>query len=177
MRIVINDSSALIDLAKVRLIESLLRLPYEFVIPDVIYTDELLRLKHYRREELLDLGFVIGALDGPRAKMAFDYSRRYSAPSLNDCFALVHAETHDNAILLTGDGNLRKVAQNHAIEVHGILWACDLMEHHQTATATELYVALRAWHQDSLVRLPQGELQQRIKRLAVKTGKTVQRAT
>lgn len=42
MRIIINDSSALIDLAKTWLLESLLRLPYRFVIPDVLYADELI---------------------------------------------------------------------------------------------------------------------------------------
>lgn len=60
MRIIINDSSALIDLAKTRLLECLLQLPYRFVIPDVLYADELITLRHYRREELLDMGFVRG---------------------------------------------------------------------------------------------------------------------
>ena len=39
MRIIINDSSALIDLAKTRLLENLLQLPYRFVIPDGLYID------------------------------------------------------------------------------------------------------------------------------------------
>lgn len=42
MRVVISDSSVLIDLAKAKLIESTLALPYEFVIPDVIFADELI---------------------------------------------------------------------------------------------------------------------------------------
>lgn len=50
MRIIINDSSALIDLAKTRLLENLLQLPYRFVIPDVLYTDELITLRHYQAQ-------------------------------------------------------------------------------------------------------------------------------
>ena len=42
----ISDSSVLIDLAKAKLIESTLALPYEFVIPDVIFADELIDPHH-----------------------------------------------------------------------------------------------------------------------------------
>ena len=99
MRIIINDSSALIDLAKTRLLENLLRLPYRFVIPDVLYADELITLHHYRREQLLDIGFVLGELDGPQVGKASEYNHRYPALSLNDCFALVRGrhETEFNA--------------------------------------------------------------------------------
>lgn len=60
MRIVINDSSALIDLAKTRLLENLLRLPCRFVIPDVLYADELITLHHYRREQLVPGDVISG---------------------------------------------------------------------------------------------------------------------
>jgi hypothetical protein len=93
MRIIINDSSALIDLVKTRLLEHLPRLPYRFVIPDVLYADELITLHHYRREQLLDIGFVLSELDGPQVGKASAYSQQYPALSLNDCFALVMAET------------------------------------------------------------------------------------
>ncbi|HPE71682.1 MAG TPA: hypothetical protein PK018_05845 [Candidatus Competibacter sp.] len=53
MQIIINDSSALIDLAKTRLLENLLQLPYRFVIPDVLYADELITLRYYHREQLV----------------------------------------------------------------------------------------------------------------------------
>lgn len=73
MRIIINDSSALIDLAKTRLLENLLQLPYRFVIPDVLYADELITLHHYRREQLLDIGFELGTLDGLQVGKAGEY--------------------------------------------------------------------------------------------------------
>lgn len=62
MRIIINDSSALIDLAKTRLLECLLRLPYRFVIPDVLYADELITLHHYRRNRSYNRIWCTGGL-------------------------------------------------------------------------------------------------------------------
>ena len=52
MRIIINDSSALIDLAKTRLLENLLQLPCRFIIPDGLYADELITLQNYHRDDL-----------------------------------------------------------------------------------------------------------------------------
>ena len=73
MRVVISDSSVLIDLAKARLIENTLALPYEFVIPDVIFADELIDLRHYKKEQLLELGFKIGSLKGEEVETVFEY--------------------------------------------------------------------------------------------------------
>lgn len=43
MRIIVSDSSCLIDLRKADLLEAFLKLPYELVVPDVLLEDELLR--------------------------------------------------------------------------------------------------------------------------------------
>lgn len=171
MRIIINDSSALIDLAKTRLLENLLRLPYRFVIPDVLYADELITLHHYRREQLLDIGFVLGELDGPQVGKASEYSHRYPALSLNDCFALVMAETTLDAVLLTGDQQLRRVAEQHRVETHGILWILDQAYEQGAVEAAALHAALLMLANDPLTRLPGKELQRRIQDLATKIGK------
>lgn len=171
MRIIINDSSALIDLAKTRLLECLLRLPYRFVIPDVLYADELITLHHYRREQLLDIGFTLGTLDGPQVGKAGEYSQRYPALSLNDCFALVMTETTVDAILLTGDQGLRSVAEKHRVETHGILWILDQAYEGGTVDAATLHSALLVLDNDPLTRLPGKELQKRIQNLATKISK------
>jgi predicted nucleic acid-binding protein len=166
MRILINDSSALIDLAKTRLLENLLRLPYRFVIPDALYADELITLHHYRREQLLDIGFVLGELDGPQIGKAGEYSHRYPALTLNDCFALVMAATMENAVLLTGDQRLRRVAERHRVETHGILWILDQAHEGGTVDAVTLHAALRLLADDPLTRLPGKELQRWMQDLA-----------
>lgn len=166
MRIIVNDSSALIDLAKTRLLENLLRLPYRFVIPDVLYADELITLHHYRREQLLDIGFVLGELDGPQVGKAGEYGHRYPALSLNDCFALVMAETTDDAVLLTGDQRLRRVAEQHRVETHGILWLLDQLLERGAVDPAILRDALQSLARDRTVRLPVKEVQRRMHALA-----------
>ncbi|MDG4551712.1 MAG: type II toxin-antitoxin system VapC family toxin [Candidatus Contendobacter sp.] len=162
MRIIINDASALIDLAKTRLLESLLRLPYRFVIPDVLYADELINLRHYQREQLLDIGFVLGELDGLQVGKASAYSQQHPQLSLNDCFALVMAETTENAVLLTGDQRLRRVAEQQGVAVHGILWILDQAYEQGAVEAATLHAALLVLARDPLTRLPGKELQRRI---------------
>lgn len=162
MRIIVNDSSALIDLAKTRLLENLLRLPYRFVIPDVLYADELITLHHYRREQLLDIGFVLGELDGPQVGKASEYGHRYPTLSLNDCFALVMAETTPDAVLLTGDRRFRRVAEQHRVETHGILWILDQLLERGAVDPAILRDALQSLVRDPTVRLPAKEVERRI---------------
>jgi predicted nucleic acid-binding protein len=170
MRIIISDASALIDLAKVRLLEALIALPYDFVIPDVIFETELLRIDPYTREDLGTLGFRIGTLSGDQLTRAIAVNQEQAALSTRDCFAFVLAYDTEGCILLTGDGKLRACAEAEAIETHGVLWACDEMERHGTTGPQALLMALRALDRDPLVRLPRGELRSRLRRLERQLG-------
>jgi len=162
--VIVSDSSVLIDLAKARLIESALGLPYEFVVPDVMFADELLDLGSYTREDLLAAGLKVGGLDGDGVAVAFGFAERYLALSKNDAFALALAKT-DGSVLLAGDGALRQAAAEENVEVHGHLWLSDEMEKHKTATRKRLLAVLEAWEDDPLVWLPSAELKTRISRL------------
>jgi len=53
MRIVVSDSSCLIDLRKVSLLDALLRLPCEFLIPNTLFEDELLKFTATQKKALL----------------------------------------------------------------------------------------------------------------------------
>jgi hypothetical protein len=57
------------------------------------------------------------------------------------------------------------VATQHAIEVHGVLWAFDEIQHHNTASVTILEAALAIWEVDVTVWLPRAELHARRRRL------------
>ena len=166
MRVVISDSSVLIDLAKAKLIEMTLALPYEFVIPDVIFTDELIDLKYYEKEQLLELGFQIGSLTGEQVKTVFKYGVSYKPLTTNDCFALVMAETIAESILLTGDGDLRKAAQRHKVETHGIIWLCEQMSEFKTVDDKILLMALEVLRDDLRSRIPRRELNRLIEQLS-----------
>ena len=165
MRVVISDSSVLIDLAKVKLIERTLALPYEFVIPDVIFADELIDLRHYKKEQLIELGFKTGSLTGEQVRTVLQYGVNYKPLTANDCFALVLAESIEQAILLTGDADLRKTAQRHKVETHGIIWLCEQMRECQTVGDRILLVALESLSDDPRCRIPKRELNRLIEQL------------
>ena len=165
LKIVVSDSSVVMDLAKVRLIEPALNLPFDFMIPDVILAQELLDLGSYTAQGLIDLGFVPGELDGGDSRLALDYFSKNRRLSLNDCFAWRLAEVH-KAILMTGDGNLRAAASAAQIEVHGLLWVVEMMVKHKTSPEAVLASALDRLGNHPLVRLPEAEtraLRERLK--------------
>lgn len=158
VKIVISDSSVLMDLAKTELIEPVLALPFEFMIPDMMLARELLDLGRYKPDQLVRLGFKVGRLDGTESARAIAYFRRHRLQlSLNDCFAWRLAEVH-RGILMTGDGDLRELAGQNGVEVHGVLWAIELMAHHATCRMKRLVDALDQLDGDPLVRLPKKSL-------------------
>lgn len=164
-RIVISDSSVLMDLAKSGLVEATVLLPFEFVIPDVMVAEELLDLGDYTAVQLLALGFREGSLDGKGVATAFAYAGEFRAElSRQDCFALTLAEMQ-KCILMTGDRRLRRVAETKAIEVHGLLWLIDLMIEHQVAPLVEVLTGLERLAADPKVRLPRKLLNDRLSTL------------
>jgi len=91
--------------------------------------------------------------------------REHGRLSAKDCFALVTTTCHEDAILLAGDGLLRKVATARAVRVHGILWIIDEL-HAAGACEIELLVsALETWRADDAVFLPVAEIDKRLRRL------------
>jgi hypothetical protein len=165
MRIIVSDSSCIIDLGKGSLIRAVLQLPYTFVMPDVLFDDELLNFGPVGKDELRVLGFQVVELDPQGTRRAFEHAARYRMLAANDCFALALAEQTTDSILLTGDGFLRKISAEMGIEVHGVLWAIDELERTSLVTARQLYDALNLFEQDSLVFLPKDEIRQRLRRL------------
>ncbi|WP_164928479.1 PIN domain-containing protein [Gloeobacter violaceus] len=162
MRIIISDSSCLIDLHKVALIDALLQLPYEVVIPDLLFADELLSFSAEERKAMILHGLKVLSLPGEGVVRASDLSGRHPRLSLYDCFALVLAERTPGCILLTGDNELRRLAGTQCIEVHGVLWAIDEMHRVGAAASELLYLALQSFEVEPTVRLPRSEIQRRL---------------
>jgi predicted nucleic acid-binding protein len=161
MRVIVSDSSCIIDLGKSSLVRAVLQLPYIFVIPDVLFHDELLTFGPVGKEQLLALGLQVVELDPHGTSRAFEHFAQHQALAVHDCFALALAEQTEDCILLTGDSALRRIASGIGIEVHGVLWTIDELERASLATARQLYDALCLLEQDSLVFLPKDELRQR----------------
>jgi len=62
-RVIVNDSSALIDLQKGGLLELFLALPYEFLVLDILLNDELLSFTN-KELRLMRHRMTVTSLDG-----------------------------------------------------------------------------------------------------------------
>jgi predicted nucleic acid-binding protein len=166
VRIIVTDTSCMIDLRKAALLESLFELPYTFVMPDTLFEDEWLCLTPDEKDALRDRGLEVRELPGPSVERAARYFNEHRRLKLNDCFALALSEDVDDSILLTGDGTLRRVAEEKGVEVRGVLWTIDELENHEVVSLRTLHEALELFRDDDLVFLPEAELVRRIRRLS-----------
>jgi len=123
--LLISDANILIDLEDGDLIAELFRLPYQLQVPDMLFADELAADHGY----LLALGLQLGELTPASMADVELLVNKYKQPSRYDCFALVLAK-QQACPLLTGDQNLRKAAEQEAIEVKGTLWLVAEMLRH-----------------------------------------------
>jgi predicted nucleic acid-binding protein len=155
----VTDSSVLIDLCRGKIPSDAFKIDFSFVAPDVLIADEL---HEPDRGNLKRLGLKSRVLPGDQVAVADKLAEKYQQPTRNDLFALALAKA-DKAILLTGDGNLRKAADEEGVEVHGTLWLLDRMVEQQAisraraATALETMVKCRS-------RLPKHEVERRLRR-------------
>lgn len=168
MRIIVSDSSCLIDLRKVDLLEAFLRLPYEILIPNTLFEDELLKFTAAQKRALLDAGLRVIDLPGESVLRAREILLLAPRLSIHDGFAFALAESHDGCILVTGDRALRALAEEHSIEVHGVLWIVDVIHENRLADAKALQIALKTLEADESTRLPRRELTAYIKRYGEK---------
>ena len=165
MRIVVSDTSCMIDLRKAGLLEEFLQLPYQFVMPNTLFEDEWLCLTDEEKAALCDQGLEIIDLPGEIVLRAQRHFNQHASLKLNDCLALALAEEIKEAILMTGDGPLRRIADGNSIEVRGVLWIIDELEAHEIVPPQILYDALRLFQDDDLVFLPQEEIVRRLRRI------------
>jgi len=164
MRIIVSDSSCLIDLRKTSLLDAFLRLPYEILIPNTLFEEELLKFTAAQKRALIRGGLKVIDLPGERVERAREVLLETPKLSIHDGFAFALAEAHGGCILLTGDGVLRALAVASSIEVHGLLWVFDQLHDNELIAAKRLRAALQALAEDVSVRLPRRELAAYIKR-------------
>ena len=164
VQVVISDSSCLIDLRKTSLLDAFVRLPYELLIPNTLFEEELLQFSATQKKALIRGGLKVVDLPGESVSRARQVARDMPHLSIHDGFAYALAESRPGCILLTGDGPLRTFARRQKIEVHGVLWVIDELQAHAISTAGILLVALRVLASDPTVRLPPQELAAYLKR-------------
>lgn len=163
--IVVNDASCLIDLRKGQLLHVLLKLPYHFTVPFPIRESELLDFTAQEWRILDGGGMETFDLPPDQISQAHMLKGEHSRLSANDCFCLVTTQCHEDSMLLTGDGLLRRVAASLHIPVHGVLWVVDELKTGGFCEDALLINALETWRADRSVFLPASEIEKRLRKL------------
>ena len=158
MKVLVSDTSVLIDLERASLLEATFKLTFELAVPDLIFEREL---REYGGNQLIAFGLRVEELDPEGVARALGYRQRCPSLSLPDSFALSLAKDRQ-CILLTGDGSLRGLAEDEAIECHGVLWILDQMNNQNVVAQQELRVGLQALASHPRCRLPQREINKRL---------------
>ena len=164
-RIIVNDASCLIDLRKGRLLAALCKLPYRLVVPQSVRESEVLEFSKEEWQLFDDAGMITHDLSPDQVAEGLAFKERHPALSANDCFCLVTARTF-RGVLLTGDSLLRRVATEHGLRVHGVLWVIDELDADRVWPKPLLAQALRTWQRDDSVFLPHHEITSRLEQLA-----------
>ena len=114
------DTNVFIDFHRGGLLEVIFALPFTFLAPDVIVAE----LEVPDGGQLLRWGLESVSSSGEQVAAVSALAAVHRRPSVNDLFAFVVARA-ERAMLLTGDGALRELAESEGMTVHGTLWLLD----------------------------------------------------
>ena len=154
------DTNIWIHLHDGNLLAEAFEVPFEFVSPDVIVAE--LEPGDPTGEALLELGLRQITLAPEAVMRVAALAAEYTAPSVNDLFALVLAEQL-GVPLLTGDGHLRNVAHLLDMQVAGVLWLLDKLVDDGITGPGRAADALQAMLSKG-ARLPERECRARLRR-------------
>lgn len=161
MKVLVSDTSVLIDLDRAGLLEATFRLEFQFEVPDVLYRKEIDPYPELRR--LVTWGLGISEVSPTGVGRAQLY--RADRPGLSAVDALALALAFERGwVLLTGDGDLRSLAEDEGVERHGVLWIFDCLEESRILKAKELHQALSTLAAHPRCRLPKQEITSRLER-------------
>jgi len=160
MRILVSDTSVLIDLERGAVLDSCFKLPFEFAVPDLLYTREL---AEFGGPQLVVKGLRVEELTSDEVATAQTVRNAHPKLSLPDAFAYVLASAR-GWTLLTGDGELRTLAQAQQVPFFGVLWVFDQLFDQQTIEVVMIVAGLEAIAAHPRCRLPRAEIEARLAR-------------
>lgn len=158
--ILVSDTSVLIDLERGGLLDSCFKLPFALAVPDLLYDREL---ADFGGPELVARGLRVEELTAEEVTVAQDVRGAHPRLSLPDAFAFSLASVR-GWTLLTGDGDLRALAQAKQVNFFGVLWVLDQLFDGQIVEGETLAGGLEAILKHPRCRLPRTAAQVRIAR-------------
>ena len=155
MEYISSDTNVWLDFATINRLEIPFKLPYTYIMNEDAITDELLSPKELR-DNLVGLGLQA-------VELSEEYNAKYTKPSLYDCVALAIAKVR-GITLMTGDGPLRKAAEQEGVAVVGTIGVLDRLYEGEYIEGEEYVYCLKALLENNgqKVRLPEKELQKRV---------------
>lgn len=125
MKIVVNDTNILIDLAELGLLEEFSKLGFELHTIDLIVNELEKPAQKASIDAFAKKGLLVVASLKPEEYVSIVQKQASTTGlSFEDCAVWHYAETQ-RGILLTGDAKLRSSAQKAKLEVKGILFVFD----------------------------------------------------
>jgi len=167
MTVLVSDTSVLIDLERGDLLDASFSLEHEFAVPDVLYHQEL------QGDRLIEMGLRVEEVSQTGVVKAVRYRSGRPTLSVPDSFSLALAKER-RWTLLTGDRDLRELAEAESVECHGVLWLLDRMEEAGIPSIGCLLAGLRRISSHPRCRLPRREITIRLERYEaeVRRGRT-----
>jgi hypothetical protein len=162
LRVLVSDTSVIIDLERGALLQDVFRLPFEFAVPDLLFHREL---KGPLGEQLIGWGLRVEELTPVEVARAISVRRAHSALSVPDTFAFSLA-TARGWTLLTGDAGLRQLAVSERLHVRGVLWLLDQLQAGRHVPNSRLHAGLTTISIHPRCRLPVAEIRRRLARYA-----------
>ena len=121
MIIVVNDANILIDLLKIDLCDQFFQLNFEFNTSDFIMAEVKEPNVHLLNQYVKRKKLLVRHFGFEEITEIIKLNQEYNKLSLADCSCLILCQKL-NAILLTGERQLTRIAEKTGIETHGCLW-------------------------------------------------------
>ena len=162
MEFISSDTNVWLDFATINRLEIPFKLPYTYIMNEDAIEDELLSPKEMK-ENLVGLGLQAVELSEEEFYLAEEYNAKYTKPSLYDCVALAIAKVR-GITLMTGDGPLRKAAEQEKVPVIGTIGILDQLYEGKHIEKEEYVCCIEELLKNNgqKVRLPEKELQKRL---------------
>lgn len=138
MKLVVTDTNVLIDVIDCQLVQAFFDLPLEIHTTEFIL-DELSELQRVALIPFVATDHLkVKKFDEweMRAILEFPVTRKGVQRRIADRSALYLAVCW-GAVLLGGDNDLRKEAEERQVEVHGSIWLFEVLFHHGITTAEQ----------------------------------------
>lgn len=162
MQFISSDTNIWIDFSTIQKIDLPFKLPYIYLMDKDAVEEELTHPKDLR-DKLLALGLRQTEIDNEEFQLAEKFGSKYKRLSVYDRIALAIAQNR-KIILLTGDGALRKAAQEEKVIVKGTIGLLDELYQGRYISKAEYGLCLTALkhHNGVTVRLPEDEIEKRL---------------